>query len=293
MDCRNALAKLYDYIDGEIGQAEREAIAAHIEACRGCFDQFETERLFADFIDRRVPRPQARAEFKEHLLARLAEESPQVSYRPSVASTNIINVFNRFAIAAGLILSVGVGAAWLQQQSAPERLPWRTLAGYHHEKIEVEEVGIETNDYSQARTFLAAQMNPGLANLLPESAPPGVGLHECCVMPWGDAKLGRLAFKGCEAGDISLFVIPASAFHFSDEPRIRINDRDCRSVKLGCCRAVCWDDGGGYVCVMLGDCDAKDLLAYAQSWQSASSRHSSGGSSLPYENSLHMADSGR
>ncbi len=292
MDCRNALAKLYDYIDGEIGQVEREAIAAHIEACRGCFDQFETERLFADFIDRRVPRPQARAEFKEHLLARLAEESPRASYRPSVVSTNIINVFNRFAIAAGLILSVGVGAAWLQQQSAPERLSWRTLAGYHHEKIEVEEVGIETADYTQARAFLAAQMSPGVASLLPESAPPGVKTHESCVMPWQNGKLGRFAFDG-DAGEISLFIIPADACCFSDEPRIRIDNREYRSVKLGCCRAVCWDDGTGYVCVMLGDCHANDLLAYAQSWQSANSRHSSGGSSLPYENSLHMADSGR
>jgi anti-sigma factor (TIGR02949 family) len=291
MDCRNALAKLYDYIDGEIGQAEREAIAAHIEACRGCFDQFETERLFADFIDRRVPRPAARAEFKEHLLARLAEEA-LVRHRPSASSTNIINLFNRFAIAAGLILTVGVGAAWLQGKTAPERLPWRTLAGYHHERIEVEEVGIETSDYNQARAFLTAQMNPGVGSLLPESVPPGVQTHESCVMPWQDGKLGRFAFDG-DAGEISLFIIPASACCFSDEPRIRVDNRDYRSVKLGCCRAICWDEGGEYVCVMLGDCHANDLLAYAQSWQSANSRHSSGGSSLSTGNSAYTADSGR
>lgn len=292
MDCSNALAKLYEYIDGEIGHVEREAIADHIEACRNCFDQFETERVFAEFVERRVPRPEARSEFKSHLLARLAEEA-SVQSRPSTSSGKFVTVFNRFAIAAGLILTVGAGAAWLQKETGPQRLPWRTLAGYHHERLAVEEIGLETNDYSQARAFLAAQLSPSLASLLPESAPPGVGTQECCVMPWCDSKLGRLAFEGGSAGEISLFIIPASSFQFSDEARIRVDNRNYRSVKLGCCRAVCWDDGSGYVCVMLGDCGANDLLAYAQSWQSLQPRHSLDGSSLPVDGAQLSIDSSR
>jgi anti-sigma factor (TIGR02949 family) len=290
MDCRYALAKLYDYIDGEIGQAEREAIAAHINACRECFGQFETERLFAEFVNRRVPRPEARTEFKDHLLARLLEESRIYDRPMSAGSSNVISFFTRFAIAAVIVLAVGVGAAWLQSETGPKRLSWRTLAGYHHEMIPVKEVGIETNDYAQARAFLAAQMNPGVATLLPESAPPGVKTHESCVMPWQDGQLGRFAFDG-DAGEISLFIIPTNSIRFSDEPRIRIDDREYRSVKLGCCRAVCWDDGE-YVCVMLGDCRANDLLAYAQLWQTGTSRHSSG-SALPVDDSFYTADSGR
>lgn len=291
MDCRYALAKLYDYIDGEIGPAEREAIAAHVNACRECFDQFETERLFAEFVERRAPRPEAREEFKNHLLARLARESG-VQYRPSSSSTNIINLFNRFALAAGLIMAVGVGAAWLQGKSGPERMSWRTLAGYHHDRIPVEEVGIETADYAEARAFLAAQMSPGIAALLPESAPAGVEVEESCVMPWQGGQLGRLAFEGGQAGGISLFLLPANLVHLSDEPRIRVNDRNYHSVKLGCCRAVCWDNGGEYVCVMLGDCSAGDLLTHAQAWQAGTSRHS-GGSYLPGGSSIYTADSGR
>lgn len=280
MDCRNALAKLYEYIDGEIGHAEREAIAAHVKACRHCFDQFEAERLFAEFVERRTPRPEARQEFKSRLLARLAEEPVPVN-RPSYSTANVIPVWTRFAVAALLVLGIGVGAAWVQDEAGPQRVDWRTLAMYHHENAPVEEVGLETADYGQARAFLAAQMNPGVAQLLPASAPPGVGLHECCVMPWGDDRLGRLAFDGGEADGISLFIIPASRFQFADEARLRVADNDYRTVKLGCCRAVCWNEGGEYVCMMFGDCHANDLLAYAEAWKAAQNVRSSGGSLPP------------
>lgn len=279
MDCRNALAKLYEYIDGEIGHAEREAIAAHVQACRECFDQFETERLFAEVLEQRASRPQARAEFKTHLLARLSDEAASGSPSP-VSISNLTSLWTRFAVAAALVLAVGVGAAWVDREAGPQSVSWRTLAGYHHERGEVEEIGIETADYSQARAFLAAQMNPGVATLLPASAPAGVGLRECCVMPWEGEKLGRLAFDGGAAGDVSLFVIPASAFQFSDEARVRFANHDYRSKKLGCCRAVCWDEDGKYVCIMFGDCQANDLLAYAESWKAAHNVRSSEGSGI-------------
>ncbi len=277
MDCRSALAKLYEYIDGEIGHAEREAIAAHVNACRHCFDQFETERLFAELIETRASHATARVEFKQHLLARLAEESHAINRLPH-SSVNVVPIWTRFAVAAALVLGIGVGAAWMEKEAGPQRLPWRTLAGYHHEKLDVEEVGLETEDYSQARAFLAAQMNPGVAQLLPASAPPGVKLHECCVMPWEGDQLGRLAFDGGSTGDISMFIIPASKLRFSDEARLRVEDRFYRTVKLGCCRAVCWEKSGEYVCMMFGDCGAQDLLAYAEAWQSANGVRSSHGS---------------
>lgn len=286
MDCRNALAKLYEYIDGEIGHAERDAIAAHVKACRQCFDQFEAERLFAEFVERRTPRPEARAEFKERLLARLAEEPVAVS-RPSYSPTNVVSLWTRFAVAAALVLGIGVGAAWVQKEAGPQRVDWRTLAGYHHERAGVEEVGIETADYAQARAFLAAQMNPGVAQLLPAAAPPGVGLHECCVMPWEGSRLGRIAFEGGEADGISLFIIPASEFRFADEARLRVADHSYRTVKLGCCRAVCWDEGGEYVCMMFGDCGANDLLAYAEAWKAAQNVRSSGGALPPKSESTY------
>ena len=288
MDCRSALAKLYEYIDGEIGHAEREAITAHVQACRHCFDQFETERLFAELLTQRAPRPVASVEFKSHLLNRIASE-PFAGYRGALPHSSSTPIWTRFAIAAVLVFGIGIGAAWVNQETGPQSVPWRTLAGYHHERLEVEEVGIETSDYAQARAFLAAQMNPGVATLLPASAPAGVDLEECCVMPWGKDRLGRIAFDGGESGEVSFFIIPASAFRFSDEARVRLATHEYRSKKLGCCRAVCWEDGGEYVCMMFGDCKANDLLAYAEAWQTAHSPRTSGdGSSLDREASMRV-----
>jgi mycothiol system anti-sigma-R factor len=74
-DCQKALVKLYEYLDNELEAIDREEIAAHLESCRPCLTEFEIERLFQEFVKRKVPRPEARAEFKQHLLARLAEEA--------------------------------------------------------------------------------------------------------------------------------------------------------------------------------------------------------------------------
>ncbi|HWO56335.1 MAG TPA: zf-HC2 domain-containing protein [bacterium] len=278
-DCRKALARLYEYLDGEIGEAERAAIAAHVQACRHCFEHYEAERIFHEFVTHAAPRPAARAEFKAHLLSRLAEEDSLP--RPVAAPVNVVSMLTRFAVAAGLLLAVGLGGAWVGREAGPDRTPWVTLAYYHHDMLPVEEVGIETQDYSQAKAFLAAQMNPGVATLIPDAPPSGLGLHECCVMPWKDSKLGRFEFAGGTTEPVSLFLIPASAFRVESGPHYQVGEREYRSVKLGCCRAVLWQECQDYVCVMLSDCNANDLLAYAQAWQPAVSSPGSQGAEAP------------
>ena len=99
-------------------------------------------------------------------------------------------------------------------------------------------------------------------------------------MPWEGQHLGRIAFDGGEAGEVSLFIIPTASFQYSDEARVRFAQHDYRTKKLGCCRAVCWDEGGEYVCVMFGDCKANDLLAYAEAWKAAHNVRTSEGSSI-------------
>jgi dihydroflavonol-4-reductase len=74
-DCRVALAKLYEYLDGELGATERQAIAAHLDACRPCLSHYEIEQLFHEYVVLNAPRPEARAAFKERLLLRIAQEA--------------------------------------------------------------------------------------------------------------------------------------------------------------------------------------------------------------------------
>jgi mycothiol system anti-sigma-R factor len=45
LDCGEALAHLYEYIDGEIGPEEHHRIAAHLQECGPCLAEFDVERI--------------------------------------------------------------------------------------------------------------------------------------------------------------------------------------------------------------------------------------------------------
>ena len=59
MSCDDAVRQLYGYLDGELTEDRRAAIAAHLDGCAPCVGaaQFETElrRVIADRCHDRVP----------------------------------------------------------------------------------------------------------------------------------------------------------------------------------------------------------------------------------------------
>lgn len=52
LDCAAALARLYDYIDNCIDVPDRDRIAAHLQECHGCFDEFAAEQLVKAIVAR-------------------------------------------------------------------------------------------------------------------------------------------------------------------------------------------------------------------------------------------------
>jgi len=50
IDCREALARLYDYLDRELTPERAEEVAEHLRHCRHCFDRAEFERNFGNFV---------------------------------------------------------------------------------------------------------------------------------------------------------------------------------------------------------------------------------------------------
>lgn len=67
-DCSETVHRLYHYLDGELTEQRRLAIAAHLDGCGDCFEAlgFEAElrKVVADRCRDRVP---------EHLRTRIAE----------------------------------------------------------------------------------------------------------------------------------------------------------------------------------------------------------------------------
>lgn len=261
-DCRAALSKLYDCIDHEMTDAEREKISAHLEACRPCLTRFEFEEMFREYVVRRAPRPAASAEFKARLMARLAREGESITG----ADAEPRFAWQRFAMAAMIVLTLGTGALWMSRQFGVQSADWHLLAAYHHEMVEMEEDGIETSDFSEARAFIVSRLGAGVDAVMPLGIPDGVVLHEACVEPWAQTRLAHFEFK-TEVSELSLFMLPASAFPLTDEPVVDGGWTVLRTATMGCCRAVCWEDEGGYVCVLVGDCEMPRLMALAKSWR--------------------------
>ena len=44
IDCEQALAQIFEFIDHELSAHEREAMQAHLHTCKSCFSRAEFER---------------------------------------------------------------------------------------------------------------------------------------------------------------------------------------------------------------------------------------------------------
>ena len=57
-DCREAMAVLWDFLDGELSPEREAALRAHLDACQPCFKHHEFERAFlAALASARATRP--------------------------------------------------------------------------------------------------------------------------------------------------------------------------------------------------------------------------------------------
>ncbi|HEX6939476.1 MAG TPA: zf-HC2 domain-containing protein [Longimicrobiales bacterium] len=68
--CREAVARLYEYLDGELTPESAEAVRRHFELCKRCYPHLSFCQAFQDAL-RRAARGQPGA--PEHLRRKLAE----------------------------------------------------------------------------------------------------------------------------------------------------------------------------------------------------------------------------
>jgi len=52
MDCEQALAKIFEFIDHELKPHDHEAMAAHLHTCKSCFSRAEFERRLKEKLTR-------------------------------------------------------------------------------------------------------------------------------------------------------------------------------------------------------------------------------------------------
>lgn len=72
--CREVLAVLYEFVDGELTTDLRERIKQHLEACQPCFEAFDFEAELRVVISQRC-REQVPKSLRERIARALADES--------------------------------------------------------------------------------------------------------------------------------------------------------------------------------------------------------------------------
>lgn len=71
IDCREAVERLYEYLDQELTPEVRTEVEHHLRSCAGCFRHFEFERAFLRFLEARARGRGAGPEVKQRILREL------------------------------------------------------------------------------------------------------------------------------------------------------------------------------------------------------------------------------
>jgi len=73
IDCRQAAAQLYEYLDGELTPAADAAVRAHLADCAHCLALCDFERAYLRFLELRARARGAPPEVKRRILRELFE----------------------------------------------------------------------------------------------------------------------------------------------------------------------------------------------------------------------------
>ncbi len=79
IDCGTAVRMLWDYLDGNLGPQEVEAIQAHVNRCSHCFSHADFGQVVLDAIAqvRKAQQDHASSALRERVVARLRADGYQ------------------------------------------------------------------------------------------------------------------------------------------------------------------------------------------------------------------------
>ena len=102
MNCREVLAKLYDYLDSELASDEKQQVQNHLEVCGHCLEQYKLEEDFNKLVQRKIKSPADIQKLKSKVLNEIEKID-----RGSGGSTSGRSVFYLLApIAAAAVITL-------------------------------------------------------------------------------------------------------------------------------------------------------------------------------------------
>jgi anti-sigma factor (TIGR02949 family) len=73
IDCEEAAARLFEYLDGELDDISEEEVRRHLEVCEGCYPRAQFEKRFIEALGQSQNNGHAPEELKGRILEAIAQ----------------------------------------------------------------------------------------------------------------------------------------------------------------------------------------------------------------------------
>ncbi len=198
-DCTELEPRVTPYVDGHLGQAERQAVDAHLRACPSCHSRVAAERTIHDLLQARRGTLRAAAA-PETLLKRCCAQASRAA-APSWRAR-----LTPYALAAGLVLIVG-GAFVYQLTDRSSRVLAAELAADHVKCFAANRAfGVEHSTAPHVEQWMASAF--GVHAQLPAGPAEGdldlVAARPCL---YGEGRVAHIMYRH-NGQDVSVFVLP-------------------------------------------------------------------------------------
>lgn len=74
MPCEEVLARLYEFVDGELPADEQDAVRRHLEMCERCYPRYDFQRAWLEYERRMRDAVAAPASLRRTIFMRLLEQ---------------------------------------------------------------------------------------------------------------------------------------------------------------------------------------------------------------------------
>ncbi len=102
MNCREVLAKLYDYLDSELASDEKQQVQKHLDVCGHCLEQYKLEEDFNKLVQQKIKSPADIQKLKSKVLNEI--ERIDRASGGSTSGRNILYLLAPIAAAAVITL---------------------------------------------------------------------------------------------------------------------------------------------------------------------------------------------
>jgi anti-sigma factor (TIGR02949 family) len=73
MSCHEAMARLWEFLDGELPEDERHMLERHLEVCSRCFPAYDFQRAYLEYTRRLATRESTPERLRRELFRRILE----------------------------------------------------------------------------------------------------------------------------------------------------------------------------------------------------------------------------